>query len=466
MTRRARRLVAVFSWAAFLIAVPLVVGYSLGHRVSPTSPVPAPVGAFLIRTFPRGATVFINEKKYSSKTPTAVRSLAPELYTVRLEKAGYRSWEKRLGIRGTRVTDIRHVRLIPAAIEEDIVRRNVLDFSISPKEQWLTLIEEAPRGKRLRIVPLDQFLEPGILADIRLEKKEQVSFLWAPSEERFMLVVSGGTRRYLVVDTSTGRASQMRGIDEMFEWLPGSTDRFVARRGSDAVVRSLPRNDDIILSRRASSIAVFRGGTIVVEQQEGALTQGGPPTLRVFSGTGTFLETLPTPPLDGQRVSSISASPFGDLALLTFPNQHLFLWDNSTRAWRRVAEHAEHLQWSPDGEKVLWQSSEFEIWVMNIRERRAVLPRFVPELVVRLSVAVRDVRWFAGSQHVLFLERDVVQLAEIDGRDSHHIESLLGTNLGDGRAQVTEDGATIFATGRREDASVLLRAFLRIPQDR
>lgn len=467
MTRRIRTLLQFLAWGSFLIAAPLIVSYSLGHRVRPTSPRQESVGTFLLRTFPRGATVFINGSEERSVTPTAVSSLPSGTYAVRLEKRGYRVWEKRLPIHGTRITDVRNVRLIPATIDEERIHERVEQFSLSPTERFLGVVEKEKTRKRLRLLRTARLADPGIVVGVPLDTRESVILLWAPDEQRIALTTRvGNAHRFHVIDVETGHASPLVATDEVIGWLPERGHVLVVRSGSTVQYLDVDSNTQTTISRTAIAAATASRGVVIVEDRPAPGSGEKPLTLSLVSPGGTRIETIPAPPLQGQRVSRISVSPFGDVALLSFPNGRLVLWDANERRWRELAEHAENLVWSPDGEKLLWQASEFDAWVVNLREQRTVLPRYVPELVVRLSVPLRTIQWFAGSQHLIFFERDVLTLVEIDGRDGHRREHLVSTNRGDSTAAVVDGGAALFVTVRRDSQPLLLRVFLEIPEDR
>lgn len=188
MTKRARLITKIVCWGLFLTAAPLVLGYAFGHRISPSSPVPRSVGAFLVRTIPRGATVVLNGEKISDRTHSSISSLKPGNYHVRIEKNGYKAWEKNLSIEGTKITDIRQLRLIPKNIEQDIVRGSVVNYSISPSEDWLSLAETTGNFKQVRTVPLDNFVAEGTVLPRKFSRKAELSYLWSPNEDYFILV--------------------------------------------------------------------------------------------------------------------------------------------------------------------------------------------------------------------------------------------------------------------------------------
>jgi PEGA domain-containing protein len=457
MTRATRRLLSFLAWLAFLIAAPLLIAYALGHRIRPSIAPPEQVGAFLIRTTPNNAHVTIDGAARSKTTPTSVGDLLSRPYTVRLEKDGYRRWEKRLDILGTKVTDIGHVRLIPKNPEEQSFRDGVSDIAAAPNGRTLAVVERSRSGTHLRFIPAASLADGGIVADLAIEPGQRFSFLWSPDSARTAAVLQTAIPRVSLIDAISGAATPLPGARGIVGWT--TNNRLVVLAGSE--LRLYPgTGQPRVLSHTAQAAAVTGSRVLVVEQRG-----SDPLTLRELSEDGALVNSVPAPPGVG-AVESVTASPFGDLALLTNPQRQLLLWHAERHQWAELAGHAENVVWAPDGEKLLWQSSEFDLWVANIRERRTVLPQLSPLLLLRHTSPIRTPRWFAGSQHVLFFQNDLLRLMEIDPRDGHHTEDLLGTNRGDAEMAVLDDGHVLFATARRDGRDVLLREYLLTPEDR
>ncbi len=467
MTRRTRWFLRFFSCALFLTVAPAVIRYSLGQRLTPLTTSPETVGAFLVRTDPRGATLTIAGVVHQNATPTAIRALQPGTHAVRIEKLGYRPWEKNLPITGMRITDVRHVRLIPERLEEQEVATEVRAFALSPRGDAIILSQETPQEQRIRIVAIDALGDPRETPLLRVKRTDEVAFRWSPNADQVLATVrgpKGGTSSSVVINRATKVSKKLRDVDEVLGWSETVAGTLVVRRGETIALLS-PEGTTRTLATNVHTAARTPRGIITVEN----LAQGNKEIIH-RSLEGTTLEEIPVPFLRAaqgrETVDALFPSPNGDLTVLVGPGRRLLLWNAQARAWSEVADHAEAVQWSPDGEKISWQSSEFDVWVMNVREQRAVLPRGSPKIVVRLSAPIRAIRWFAGSQHLLYFEKDTLKLVEIDGRDGHRTENLLGTNRGDAIAEVADDGRVLYVLASRDGVRVLKKLFLRTPEDR
>lgn len=463
MSRRVRIIVNVLAWLTFIAIAPFLISYSMGHRITPTQPNPVAVGTFLIRTIPNGASILLNGEKLGSKTPNSVQDLLPGSYSIELQKEEYRTWKKSLPITGTMVTDLSNTRLIPKTIEEDVVRGNVTDFFISPKRRWLVVKEPIKKGYQMRIVRFKNYDETGKIININIGNGESTDIVWSPSEDNFILVVVAqkNTKNYLI-NTSTGISKIISGENvKIIGWTTSLTEeKLLEIKNKKLLISPLTGGGSETISE-AIIDAKSNGGDF-------AILESGTDTYRIklFSQSGNEKDEIILPDLKNNTPDNLLLSPSGDIVVLTQPNQHLIVWDNSDRVWHSITDHAENISWSPDGEKISWQESEFDLWVMNIHEKRSPLKIYAPELITRLSTPIRNITWFAGSQHLLFYEKDVIKIADLDHRDSHRIESLISTNSGDSKMAVIQNGDEIIATVRRKNTPVLSRFFMLAKEDR
>lgn len=463
MAPRTRLFVNILAWLAFLLVAPFLISYSMGHRFTPISPNSVTVGTFLLRTIPSGADVFLNDKKAGGKTPSSIQNLLPGSYNLRISKDGYRDWQKNLPIVGTMVTDARDVRLLPVAIEEDVMRGSITNFFISPKRQKLCLIEQTKSGFQARLVPFNKYADAGTLIKIAVGKREKVSVLWSPSEDNLILTLtSDKSARNFLVNTATGKATALTPDDaKIFGWVATLTDeKLVKLKQNRAIIAPLNSTGTETLSQTTQAISFSDHGFALLENNNGQYN------IRTFSQSGNEQDQIAIPEANNNIVSEIFYSPAGDIALLAGTAQNLIVWDSAERIWRNVSAHAENVRWSPEGDKIAWQESEFDLWVMNLHEKRTLLTPYVPELIARLSTAIRAPFWYAGSHQILFFEKDVLKIADLDPRDGHRIENLISTNRGDGTAEVIQNGDEIIATVQREKEFMLSRFFMLEKSDR
>lgn len=475
-----RRRLRVFAWVTFLLAAPLLLAYARGYRVplAPWSqwltPQRPAVGAFVVRTVPRGATLLVDGKVVDKSTPTGLGSVPAGVHVIRIEKPGYRPWEKRIESLGGKVQYLLFTRLLPETPEEEVVRENVRDVSISPDERWLLVTD--PQG--LRQLPLRAGSSTAeVLHRLPKLAEKPLSFSWAPDGSSVALEVTNdsSTREFLgVLHLESGKLIAPPSSAQFVGWETRRRATVLFLDAAGRLWEQTAQGRPLQLADGVAAAASHPRGVLVSLARPDEDRQSPNDVLepqRKADETPLFLfteqnrpERLPIALPEAPRAFAVS--PTGAIAALGGRTGTLFLLKPGDGQWRKISNSRLGFAWSPDGDKLLYQESPFDAWALNVSEERSVLSRESPELLIRLSTPLEGLHWFPDSQHVLFFDQDILKFAEIDPRDGHRIETLLSTNRGATRALVAERGDTLYVVARREERDVLVRLFLRTPDDR
>src|SRR3990167_8039556 len=117
MTQRTRTALFFTLVLLFCVATPALILYSLGYRVDWREGKVAQTGGLYGKTAPANAAVSINGKE-EKKTDFLfgelfLDNLLPGTYRVRIEKEGYKPWQKNLPVQEKQVTEAKNVMLFP-----------------------------------------------------------------------------------------------------------------------------------------------------------------------------------------------------------------------------------------------------------------------------------------------------------------------------------------------------------------
>lgn len=82
----------------FIILAPILVFYARGFKYDFATRQIVKTGTLVLRTEPTKANIFLNSDTKPTTTPASIRFLTPGDYTIRLEKTGYQTWQKRLRV--------------------------------------------------------------------------------------------------------------------------------------------------------------------------------------------------------------------------------------------------------------------------------------------------------------------------------------------------------------------------------
>lgn len=120
--RLVRRLVFYLFAVAYLIGCPLTIAYALGYLYEPgTEHGLVQTGLIALSTEPPGATVYLNNKRYTKKTPTLLRGLLPGAYQLRVSLRDHQAWTRTVGVEGAKAAAYEHILLAPSAWRPETV---------------------------------------------------------------------------------------------------------------------------------------------------------------------------------------------------------------------------------------------------------------------------------------------------------------------------------------------------------
>lgn len=464
MNRAIRRRLRVLAWFAFVVLVPLVLSSARGYRVTSIrhARLGEPIfGALVIRTVPRGAIVALDGHIVDQQTPTGIGSVPAGTHRVRIEKFGYRPYEKEISVAGGRVTDLLHVRLLPRVFTERTLRVGVTDFWISPDEQRVIL----KAGAQMSLVGLRALTdnlkgptkERATERQIRLSVRpaDTIDVLWSPDSSRAALTRRGDRGAVEVIgllDTEEAAFTRLPPRRQSVGWLTTASDHAFLVLSPDRDLLGVYARRTETLAKDVLAAAIHPGGVLIQRQAAHA------PVLGILNDTLVF---TPLARQEATPFSQLAVSRQGNIAAASADDKSLFVLPLSKDSrWQRLGGTANLLAWSPDGNLLAYQESAFDLWTLNVSEERSNLPRGIPELVVRLSSPVNGVQWFSDGQHLLFLTRDLVEFVEVNPTDRRPVENLTSTNRGATRMATLHDGNELWVTARRDNQDVLLQVRL------
>jgi len=83
-------------------------------------------GGLYIKSTPKKATVYINEKP-KKETPAFIKRLIPKYYQIKVTKEGFHEWHKKLKIESKLVTEVKDIILIPINPEIKVINEKISD---------------------------------------------------------------------------------------------------------------------------------------------------------------------------------------------------------------------------------------------------------------------------------------------------------------------------------------------------
>jgi len=131
MTKRTRQIILLITTLFFVLATPAILLYAWGYSFDWQNKKPVLTGGLYLKSVPKKAEIYINDKPIKGTTPTFIKRLLPKEYKVKVTKQGYHSWQKTLKVESKIVTESKNILLIPISSEIETINHNLtLNFSL------------------------------------------------------------------------------------------------------------------------------------------------------------------------------------------------------------------------------------------------------------------------------------------------------------------------------------------------
>jgi len=112
LTHPIRRIIMVFLIISFFVISPLIILYTAGYRYNFEDKQIKQTGVVSVDVEPKNVEVWLNNIKIKKKIPIRLTNRAPGTYHLKIEKPGYKTWEKDITISSNQTTYIKDITLL------------------------------------------------------------------------------------------------------------------------------------------------------------------------------------------------------------------------------------------------------------------------------------------------------------------------------------------------------------------
>ncbi len=370
----------------FIAAAPVVVFYTAGYRWNPKKEKIERNGTLIIDSTPSKANIFLNENNTNERTPVTLQNVTPGVYRIRLEKEGYRSWEKRLEIFPERVTFANDILLWINAVPEALAFEPITRVESAQNGSALALLEPHSSSSRLIVWQPDTdskraYEIPGVIQnDAVISWSDDSRSIYVESSDGGWLIDTRSSSQPLRVKHGFYRwnGNVLEGISESsmvsIRAQDGSVTRSILPFGvqdklGDIQIRSVTGTEDLVLFRSAN-------------QDRGLILPSG--NWKIYNAENSELILR-----DGNRWLSVDPSKSSPhISTVTGDKLRPFA-KNSTVTYLT--------------------KSNGEIWTW--------IPSDEPDLISRESAVVQQVAWLLNGKNVAVASEQKIYILNIDARD-------------------------------------------------
>jgi len=200
------------SIAGFVVVAGYALLYATGYRIDFRDWTLRKTGVLAISTKPSGATVYINGRKYARPTPITLRNMLPGTYSVKLELADYRPYNKTIEVVSREVAEEHNLDLVLETVPTQVLAKDVSRvIAVDGETIYFNKQHIFTRLENEQEVPLDFTRLPvnvkSVLqaaADIYMAKKSDGD-IWA------LGIIANGRRWLVVADLKESYRGQLFG---------------------------------------------------------------------------------------------------------------------------------------------------------------------------------------------------------------------------------------------------------------
>jgi len=422
------RLILFYSFLlAFLISAPLVVLYTAGYRLDLGRGRIVHTAVLNITSLPRNASIFIDGKEISERTPAVIETITPGEHEVRLEKNGYLPWSQIITFVSREATFATDVVLFLDGSPSMIESVEMKDSSVSPSGSRLAYITQtrswfevwtttgAPESTKMLIRLPSSSLSTQTLS-------------WSLTGKYLLLSQSRGQQKEIVIArVQDGVQIELpAGILSIEDyWWDASQDDLLYV-SSVAGVRhiSLTQGTDMIIPYEAGRIQSYGDRDLF-------LTVSNNRTVLSFeeNGTASILTYLPLGSYEFVR------GPAGLVSLYESDRRRLILLDPNNRTQPIILnEDVIRWSWNDAGDQLLFTSG----WDL----KRYLRYENKTETLTRLSEPIDRILWFTHGSVAIFQSGGVTIAMRLHDPAGPTQLTLVSEIIGP--FWLSEDGNTIY----------------------
>ena len=416
MTKRTRTMLFFLLGVIFFSFAPAIILYSQGYRFSWSEKQFSKVGAFYLNITPTRAEVLVNEKSIGKTAhvlgTTLTKDFPPGIYSVRVQKEGYHSWEKRLEIFPKQVTEAKNITLLPVDPAFVVLKDNVRAIWFGPNKTEALLQKFPPAGGKntwtLVLWDIQRNIEYPLYESSRA-RDEIWNIEWAQDSNSFLLQIVSQEQQKNFVQT----------IDRtIFQ-----SQRTAAESLQVSARLRVPVASRLEYARTQTGIMFPRDVIAFFTDNQQALWLDQAGILWQQTNNDTKPRRLNQESLHMEAETPYKIFAYRDDVLVQ-KNEILYMLNPQTKIFEAFFSPFYEMVQSPDGRKLALSSGK-EIWLYFFQEEREQPSRSKGEklFLTRLSEDIENLGWF-NSHYLMFAQGETIMVSEIDNRDHLNMVEL------------------------------------------
>lgn len=411
MDIRIRRFITIGFFLFFFIVSPLLLLYASGFRYDFKRGTLLRTGNIFIEANEvKDATVYIDDKPYDELLDKKLflKNLIPGEYTVRIEKDGYTTWEKKLRVEGKLTTFLKDVVLFLTSKPVELTRGPITDYITSPDHNFIAFVRSNAGVPEVWLYNIEYNEEQLVY---RVSGDIQPTVSWAKSSNQLMIRLPDHA---LIYRTSISPFLEIANIP-IDKNISASWDEI-----SDSTIllsSNLEINRFDLIAKKTETILKADAGEKITDIR---VTNGSSILALIEAGEKTSAFLIDTTLRLKKEIFSVAGS---GIKIIENSPQYLILSNKNTHKLYLVrksgANPLENIlsvdnftldgitaTLSPDKTRLLIVN-DYELSIFNIGTKEI-------SLINRFGQPIINAEWYNDSQHVIITVNDSVMISDLN----------------------------------------------------
>jgi len=405
MNLNKRRILYSFFIFLFFLIAPLLILYSLGYRYDFVKGSLEKIGVLFIKSYPKSANIFLNNKLQANKTPTQIVNLISNTYDVRIEKEGYHTWQKNLEVRPQETTFAEEVTLFKNNLEYiNLLEGEYINILASLNYEKVALIKKDNLNEKLEIYKISENKSKEIFTGNKLE-------LIKCTQTNQKLIIKNNYD-YLIINSETNN------VISLFELTGYYFDELKPDYFNDNIYYGLNNNRLYKIDLLENKVTqISKEFILAFESWKTKLLYITSINNKYILKTYLNNESTELLVLPNSKNYKFIPSDKNLIALLDLDENILYLLepDNNEQPFKNYIKNVNNLDWHND---YLVYYNNSEIWTYFPEHNHAIL---LERTVNNLTNAF----WHPGLVNVFGIIDNTLKIYELDSRDRRNIFDLL-----------------------------------------
>jgi hypothetical protein len=451
-----RRILFYLFFIAYLVICPLIILYAFGYILQPNSERGmVKTGLISLASVPPGANVYIENKRYLSRTPTVIRDLIPGDYYVSMYLKDYQPASQVISVKAGKASVFEHTLLLPKKWDFQVLIADYFETFIPLAGTHYFLLAKSPRLKDYLVYNWKRglawpLLEPGAeLNNARVlsyaqERGSNFIFMHVALREKEMFIRFELKDRFSRTEELTRFFYKLpRGVkwdhqdpDNLFVLEDGHLNK-IDLSGDGLSPRYLENVDGYAISNRM--IYLFNQDDTVAQ-----IDYGKKKSEIIYDGAQEDNPLL-------SRRNDYILEPLSRESAIFCPEKSELLLRLGNR--KLLKKEIKGIEFDPDSKRLAaWQEEKIGVLELPQQGTDELDVKYEPRLVwvFESGKFITQVFWVYKGTHLLFLDNDRVYLLGVQGELNPAIAPLFEVKKNSPICYNPQDGRLFFlnqATG-------------------